>query len=114
MDAANRLLAIQIGQGAGNLENAMITARGKLQPLGGIAQQLQPGRIRLGIFFYQGRRAASVRANGGKSRRRVAFLLRKACPGDPGGHHRTRLGHHGANEIGGGDSGNVDADIDTV
>ncbi len=39
MDAANRLLAIQIGQGAGNLENAMITARGKLQPLGGIAQQ---------------------------------------------------------------------------
>ncbi|MNS81390.1 hypothetical protein D3C72_1151040 [compost metagenome] len=92
----------------------MITARGKLQPLGGIAQQLQPGCIRLGIFFYQGRRAASVRANGGKSRRRVAFLLRKACPGDPGGHHRTRLGHHGANEIGGGDSGNVDADIDTV
>lgn len=65
MDAADRLFAIQIGQGTGNLENAMITARGKFQPLGRVAQQLQPGRIRLGIFFYQGRRAAGIRANGG-------------------------------------------------
>lgn len=37
MDAADRLLSVQIGQCSRDLQNTVITACGKLQPFGGIA-----------------------------------------------------------------------------
>ena len=114
VDAADRLFSIQIGQCARDLENTVITACGKFQPFGGIAQQLQSGCIRFGVFFDQSRCTAGIGADGRKSRRRITLLLGKARPGHTGRDRRTRLRCNGADKIGSGNGGNVDADIDTI
>ena len=60
MDAAGLRRAVEIGQRAGNLHDAVIGARRKLHPVGGIAQQLQPSGIDIRDLFDQCRRAVVV------------------------------------------------------
>ena len=53
MDAANLVTTVQISQRTGNLQNAMISAGGKMHLLTRIAQKLETCGIRLRDLLYQ-------------------------------------------------------------
>ncbi len=64
MDAADRAAAVEIGERAGELEHPVIAARGKPEPLGGVAHQAQARIVGVGDRFDEARRRGGVAGHG--------------------------------------------------
>ena len=114
MDAPDRRLLIEIGERAGDFQDAVVAACRKLHLFSCVAQQLQPARIWLRHLLDHCRRTASIGKNlrhaEGDETVRLYFAGAGHTPCDGG----ARLGWRRADQIGGGDGGDIDADVDPV
>src|SRR5690349_8374471 len=94
MQPAYLLGAVEVGKRARHPQHPVIAARGQMHGLGGIAQQLLTGRIRLRDSFQQrGRRlrvSADVRHAGCRKARELNVTRSRDAGGDFGGAFRRR------------------------
>lgn len=114
MDAADGRFAVEIGQGAGDLQHAVVTAGGEFHLFGGVAQQLQAAGIGLGQFLDHRGGAAGIGADALCACALEALLLDLAGAGDAARNIGAGFSGHRPDEVGGGDGRDVDADIDAV
>jgi hypothetical protein len=114
VDAPDPVLAVEIGEGARDLEHAMIAARRQPHRLGGIAQEREPSRIRPRHLVEQGGGAAGIGRAARKAERGVSRRLAGTGRGDAGGHLGRALGRSRHDEIGRRQRGNIDGDVDPI
>ena len=70
--------ALEVGDGAGDFEDAVVGPRGHIHALHGVAKFLQAGGVGLGVFVQQGRGHLGVAVDAG-------FVLEAAFLEHPGG-----------------------------
>ncbi len=85
MGPAGRAAAIEVGEGAGEFQHPVITARGEAQPLGGVAHERQPRRVRVRDLLDDAGRSAGVADNALEFEFGVAGELDLAGRADAGG-----------------------------
>ena len=114
MDPAHGFLAVEIGKRAGDFQHPVIAARRKLHLVGGIPQQLQSRRIRLGKFLDHRGGASGIGGNTRGACRGITLALGVTGAGNAPGDIGTRFGDRRPDKVGGGNGRHVDADIDAV
>ena len=114
MRAAHGGGAVEIGDGASEFENPMVTTRRQGEALGRVAHQ----RLRAGIdcdeFLDRAGRRRRVGGDAGKADRRIALGLDRAGGGDAARCFGRAFGRRGQDEIGRRDRGNLDLQVDPV
>ena len=100
-----------LAQPARQPQHPVIGARRKAELVAGVAEQRQPGRVRLGHLFDDGGWAMRVGQRRRQAKRRVALALEVAGPRHAFRHDGARFGSCRAHQVGGRDGGNVDADV---
>ena len=114
MQAPDLRGAVEIGEGAGQFQHPMIAARREAHALGGVPQQGEARRVEGRRIFDHARGRGGVGGHPGQAHGAVALPLKGSGDGDPLGHIRRALGGGGQDEIGGGDGGYVDGEVETV
>ena len=82
VDAAGLGCAVEIGEGAGDLHDAVIGAGGEFHLVGSVAQELKAAGIDIGNLFDQRGRAMRVGGDAGDAERCVTLRLDMARGGD--------------------------------
>src|SRR6266571_3827295 len=101
VDATDVFRAVEVGERARDAQHAVIAARGEPHRLGGVAQQFQPGGVRLGDLLEHGALRLRVGAHARKPERGVAFYLHLARGGDARGDLAAALGGRRQDQVGG-------------
>lgn len=114
MNAADDRGLVQIGQRAGDLEDAVVAAGGEAHLFRGVAQELEAAGIGFGDLFDERHRGARIARHPAHAETGETVDLQGAGAGDAAGDGGARFSGHRADEVRGGDSGHVDADIDAV
>ena len=112
MDAADRVLAGEIGDGAGDAEDPGIAAGRKLHRGGGLGEELTAGFVRRGENIE--RIAIELRICAGAPGVDCAAGLAGAGGGDAGGNLVRAFGRRRQYQIGGGDGRDLDMQVDAV
>ena len=75
--------AVEVGEGARELQDPVIAARRKAQPLGGVGQQPEAGSVRFGDLLDEIRRRGGVAGDALEAEARIADELDRSRRGDP-------------------------------
>jgi hypothetical protein len=105
VDAADAGDALEVGDGAGQTQDAGPAAGADLAGLGGAGQQGAAGFVEVGDPFQEAALGAAVQRLGPVRRAVQAlgpFQLQSAGPGDAGGDLRRALGRRRQGQVGGG------------
>lgn len=106
--------AIEIGDGARELEDAMIAARRQGEALGGFAHERLRARIDRSQLLDRAGRRGGVGGDAGETDRRIALGLDRAGGGDAAGDFGRAFHWRRQNEIGGRHRRHLDLQVDSV